>query len=195
MLTAMLAAEAHPCVIGSIATALGQLHTPLAFDQLYALRGHPDASVRLMVAVWLPWSFTDPPEPHGVDALLALMEDEDSDVRDWATMALGIRPEIDSPEVRAALVARVRDTDEETRSEALAGPARRQDACVLEPLIAKLSSGRVGWNDLEAAEELADPQLVPALEGLREWWPGDSEYEQELLEQTIARCRAGSPPA
>jgi HEAT repeat protein len=58
-------------------------------------------------------------------ALRALSADPDSDVRDWATFDLA-ESELSDPETIDALLARVDDSDDDTRAEAIYGLARRQ---------------------------------------------------------------------
>ena len=60
-------------------------------------------------------------------------------MRDWATTGIGQCVELDSPEIRAALLHRVDDEDVFTQVEAMHGLARRRDARVLPPLIQALS--------------------------------------------------------
>ena len=66
-------------------------------------------------------------EAEAIDALVALTADSDSDVRDWATFAIGTLSEHDSPQIRDALAARLTDEDIGVRDEAMAGLARRRD--------------------------------------------------------------------
>ena len=78
---------------------------------------------------------------------------------------------MDTPEIRAALSARVIDEDMVTRGEALRGLALRHDERALEPLIAELdvmcakdADNRLGDDTLlEAAFYLGNPRLLPVL--------------------------------
>jgi|RhiMetdeSRZDD1v2_1073273.scaffolds.fasta_scaffold80101_2 hypothetical protein len=49
--------------------------------------------------------------------LIELSRDVEPGARDWATFGLGTYSKIDSPEIRAALLARLADEDDETRGE------------------------------------------------------------------------------
>ena len=66
-------------------------------------------------------------------ALIALSADDDLDVRDWATFALGTLSEDDGAPLRDALAARLDDEDEDVRLEAVHGLALRGDARAAEP--------------------------------------------------------------
>jgi HEAT repeat protein len=105
-----------------------------------------------------------------IKALIELSRDKDSDVRDWATFGIGTMIDTDTHEIREALLARVTDPDDDTRGEALVGLARRKDERVLEPLINELTGESVGLLAIEAAEELGNPRLGPALLSLKEAW-------------------------
>jgi HEAT repeat protein len=116
-----------------------------------------------------------------------LSQDLDARVRDWSTFGLGTQLEVDTPEILAALLARVEDIDADTRAEALAGLAKRRDLRVVVPLRRALESGTVGSLEVEAAGELGSGQLLDALEKLRSWW----NVDRELLENAISRCSGG----
>jgi HEAT repeat protein len=121
--------------------AFGHLGNRRCEPDLVALRNHPDDVIRHGVAFAL--CGTD--RPASVSALLELMEDRDAEVRDWATTSIGGVVSLEGPEIRAALLRRVTDTDEITLAEALHGLARRRDERVVPRLIAELTAG---W-DLE----------------------------------------------
>jgi hypothetical protein len=83
-------------------------------------------------------------------------------VRDWACMGLGDQlRDLDSPELRAALVARLDDIDLDTRCQAMCGLALRRDPRVLRYVRNALarSSGNLSRLELLSAGALGDPSL------------------------------------
>lgn len=131
----------------------------------------------------------DDPLSQPVAMLQALMIDGDKDVRDWATFSLGTLSDADSPEVRSALFARLSDTDEETRLEAMIGLARRRDLRALPVVLAELDRDEVACSAIEAAGALALPQLVAPLQAIKEWWS-----DRDWIEEAIARCSGLGDP-
>lgn len=101
-------------------------------------------------------------------------------VRDWATFALGSGKFVengvwryhDSPEIRAALRGRLKDTYEEARREAVWGLARRKDPLGLKLLLGHLQSESSWSGDKDAAEEIlgatSDTPIEELCQGLRE---------------------------
>ena len=106
--------------------------------------------------------------------LLGLTADPDDGVRDWATFEVAhlgtwLDPN-DIEDVRAALWARVNETHGEIEDEALYGLAVRKAPGAFELLEERLRGRGVSPYLIDAAEELADPRLLPALRVLGEWW-------------------------
>lgn len=183
----LLSKEKHPVVLHSIGVALGHLKDPRAIEPLIRLKAHPDGDVRFGVVYGLlGWE-----NQGAVDALIELCSDADTEVRNWATFGLGSLIDGDTPEVREALLRGVDDEDAEIRGEALVGLARRKDERVIEPLIRELEAipqASEWWDHLlEAAAELADSRLCPALLGLR----GEVGGKECGLEEAIAACQCG----
>jgi HEAT repeats len=178
-------------VLRAALRALGRFRDPRALNDVAQYVSHPDAAVRFDVAVSLPHVASDGfEEPEAVAALLALMEDTDPAVRDWATFGLGVLMETDTPEIRDALLRRTDDEDGDAAGEALVGMARRKDPRCLNLIVKRLEDGDVGNLIVEAAEELADPGCLPALYTLRaeKWHEGDSRGG--LLASAIEACEA-----
>jgi HEAT repeat protein len=184
ILSKTLAAEADPLVLEAIGIALGHLKDPRAPELLATLSNHSSADVRLGVV----YGISGLESQEAVKLLIRLSSDEDDAVRDWATFGLGSMTDFDSAELRAALMERITDANDEARLEALLGLARRKDVRVIEPLIEELTSENVGLLALEAAEEAADFRLLPPLLLLKESWIDDKDRHTERLERALQSC-------
>ena len=79
------------------------------------------------------------------DALVELTTDPEPGIRDWATFALGTLSPEDTPTLRDALAARLDDSDDSTRIEAVHGLALRGDTRALDAVLDLL--GEVGPHD------------------------------------------------
>jgi HEAT repeat protein len=181
----LLEVETEEEPLNAICVALGHLHDPMAIAALSRLCSHPSAAVRYGVVFGL-LSFA---EDLAIKTLIRLSGDQDSLVRDWATFGLGTQIDADTAEIRDALFHRLADVDEVTRGEALVGLARRKDPRVVEPLINELGSyheSEHGGYSLAAAEEIADPRLLPVLLQLRQASTGQDEGLDEAI-----RCCSG----
>jgi HEAT repeat protein len=110
ILIAELDQAVDPRLLQAAVTALAHLGDGRALTPVLRHAAHRDADVRQAVAFTLP-SITDQqdPAPEVVDALIELSEDADEAVRDWSTFGLADLLDTDSPEVRAALAARLGD--------------------------------------------------------------------------------------
>ena len=118
------------------------------------------------------------------------MEDPDPGVRDWATFGLGSLLDVDTAEVREALLARVDDVGGDTAGEALVGLARRKDPRALDPINRWLASTDAGNLIVEAAAELADPRSLPALYALRDGGWQREDVRGSVLEVAIEACES-----
>jgi HEAT repeat protein len=184
ILAGMLSSESDPDVFSAVAVAFGHLHDSRAIRLLAPLIGHPDSDVRLGIVHGL----SQHEDPVAIAALIELSRDAVDEVRDWATFGLGSMISTDTPEIREALFARVSDSYDDARCEALVGLAKRKDGKVLGPLINELASQSIGLMALEAAEELGDPCLRPALLQLKEEWRLDGGPHIEQLNRALASC-------
>jgi len=184
VLAGMLIGESDPDVLVAIGVACGHLHDPRAIRLLAPLKNHPDEDVREAVVNGI----SRHEDALAIQTLIELSRDENEDVRDWATFGLGSMIETNTPEIRDALLARVTDPHDDARGEALVGLARRKDARVLDPLIEELTSESVGLLALEAAEDLGDPRLGPALMLLKERWDGDEDRHVGRLHHALLSC-------
>lgn len=136
----LLARETEAMVLSCAAAALQRYRGPGVLPALLALARHPDGETRLGVTIGLLYRR----EPEATACLLELSQDEDVEVRDWATFALGTLCGQDSPAIRGALLRRLEDPDRETRREAMRGLALRREARLVPYLRARLANGATG---------------------------------------------------
>jgi len=182
--------DSDPSVVQSAIFALGHRASPRAIDALMQYVDHPSADLRYAAVHGLMPHDT----PGVVEALARLSRDDDRDVRDWATFALGSQIESDSETLRAALHERVSDTDPEVRGEALRGLARRRDTSIASAVQRELEGEFHGDWAVEAAALLGDPRFLPALRELSERFSGkDAVYFRESVQDAIAACEGRRP--
>jgi HEAT repeat protein len=174
--------DADPGVVSSALFALGHLAREVNAEVLTGLADHASDDVRYALACMLPSSGVATTEA----LLIRLMSDRSADVRDWATFGLGSQTDLDSPAIRDAFLARVSDPHVDTRDEAIAALARRSDPRVLPALLQELRDESVGRLAVEAARDLAAPELLPALDALSSWW----DVDPALLAEAIEACRS-----
>ena len=119
--------------------------------------------------------------------LIRFTRDPDVSNRDWATMTLAMQ-EIDTAEVREALLAAAEDTDAVVRAEALEGLALRDKALAL-PLVKRELEGKdCAYATFQAAGLIAHPSLV---DGLRAWaGRGTASWIDSTIDDAIAACEA-----
>ena len=177
-----LADEQDPTVVGALATALGHRRDPRAIPALLDRADHPHADVRFGVVFGLMAHETQPT----LAALVTLTADADDEVRNWATFALGSQISADSPDIRAALLARLTDSHDETRGEAMVGLAERGDGSAASAIVASLSS-ELSSLALQAAALLGDPRFFAPLTALRAR-EDLTPYEETLVDEALARC-------
>jgi HEAT repeat protein len=137
----MLAQEKDVRPLSSAIHALGHLDNSEAVPLIVAYHDHQAADVRFAVACALG---AFPNHPASVQSLLHLTSDVDHDVRDWAVFGLGVLGDSDSPEIRDAFVARLDDSFEDAREEAMVSLAKRKDQRVLPVLTEKLKAAQDG---------------------------------------------------
>jgi HEAT repeat protein len=183
------AMEIHPDsdVAWSVAHALRKAAYSRSLDLLSWLGQHYDPDVRFQAMSGIANYYHNTGDADAIPALLHFMDDDNSDVKDWATFEIGSGTDIDTPEVRAALWERVRDADYDTRAEAIMGLARRGVAGVVELLAQELSSRSVGKLMVAAAAEIASPQLLQPLQSLTNWWDVDPELLRLAIQRSESR--------
>jgi HEAT repeat protein len=182
LLVLLLEAEEDENVLSAVLFAFGHLQEQECVPAAIRFATHPDPGIRYAVAYGLGGQ----DDERAISTLITLTKDPDDRVRDWATFALGSLTERDGPELRAALWARLDDSDNVTRGEALKGLAQRRDERAVEAILAELIGPDPHGTTIEAAEIAVDPRLIPALEAICPEWTG---YPRP--ERAIAACHAG----
>ncbi len=175
----------------TLVAALGHAEDPAWVPELLLYVGDDDPLVRENVASSLPIMFCgDDLSPEAVAALITLSGDVDPGVRDWATFSLGRQSTLDGEAIRNALAERLDDDGGDTRFEALLGLARRGDDRARAELRRRFDdeTATIYLMDLDAAAELADPVLLPALRRLEDDWATDHDLHTEALAYAIDRC-------
>ena len=180
----MLEIEGNQDVLESILIALSHLHMPGAIGPASLFRHHADPDIRHAVVLAL----SGHEDARAIEFLIELTKDHDAHVRDWATFALGTLVDVDTTELRQALVERLADDDDDTRGEAFVGLAKRKNPRVLPALSMELVSGSVGTLAVEAAALIGDSQLHPLLAALQGWW----DVDEDLLGEAVQACSPGA---
>lgn len=121
-LLALGSAETDLEVVAEVARALGHRQDPRALATLLGWRSHPLQRVRFFVTCSLPRCLGEEAVDRVVPALVELTRDESGAIRDYALFGL-CELEVDTPEVRAAMLARVDDRDESAARQAREGLA------------------------------------------------------------------------
>ena len=116
--------------------------------------------------------------------LIGLMRDEDHSNRDWATFLLA-QEEIDTPDVRDALIRAAKDDDEMVRAEAVLGLAKRDPILALPFAQQALHADTVASPMLEAAALCAHASLIA---DLRIWAKHSDQRFAELAADALAAC-------
>jgi HEAT repeat protein len=200
LLTALETEKASE-VLEALVVALSRLYARRAIPQLVRLAAHPAVEVRQAVAAEVihttqerGWG-DERPDSRVTAALLKLSRDSVGAVRDWACFSLG-NSELDSPKLRDAFVERLRDRHVDTRVEAIAALARRNDRRAIEPLLEIL--GRRSWrlgtwvtSDLVTfAGRTRDQRFLPYLENFQTWDLVDDDVRG--VKKAIARIKTPS---
>jgi len=161
--------DSNETVAVSAAYALAHLKGNRAINALNERKNHRNAEVRHALALGL----VGESQPGSIHTLIELSRDPDDSVRDWATFALGASTEIDSEEIRTALRARLNDSFDEARAEAIWGLAIRNDLEGLRLLLHRLESETPWPGDSSAAADIlgisqTDNSIETLIFGIRE---------------------------
>jgi HEAT repeat protein len=158
-------------VASSAAWALAHLKGDTAVSALIEVRRSADPCVRWAVAYGVAGS----ERPEAIRTLMDLMEDDDDEVRNWATFGLasayvegsGRLGTMDSTDIRTALRKRMNDPFREVRNEAVWGLAVRRDPAALRVILDRLNSAEWVAGDEMAAAEALDLDYKSPVEALR----------------------------
>jgi hypothetical protein len=120
--------------------------------------------------------------------LIAMTKDVHPANRDWATFLLA-QQDLDTDEVREALLGAADDEDGFVRAEAILGLAQRDKALALPLLQRELSGESVALPLFEAACVVADPSLLADLLAFAE--PSGNSRLDGLALEAIDACKAG----
>ena len=151
LITRILENEHNPAVLSSAIHALGHLNNEHAVPLILSYHAHPNENVRFAVAFALGCF---PNHPASVSGLLKLISDSDSDVRDWAVFGLAVQGNVDSVEIREALIRCLDDVNEDVREEAAVGLGKRQDERLVPKLRMMLDEPELKIRVAEAAGAL-----------------------------------------
>jgi hypothetical protein len=151
LVTKMLENERDPLVLDSAISALGHLDNVEGVALILRYMDHPDEDVRFSVAFALGCF---PNNDAAIKGLLTLTMDPDEDVRDWAVFGLGAQGNIDSPEIREALLRSLEDPNVNVREEAAVGLGKRWDQRLIPLLWAMLNEPELKVRVAEAAAAL-----------------------------------------
>jgi len=176
----MLERERHPLVLESAISALGHLDNVEAVALILRYMDHPDEDVRFSVAFALGCF---PNDDEAVKGLLILSLDPDEDVSDWAVFGLGVQGDVDSPEIRQALLRSLEDANINVRDEAVLGLGKRRDQRLIPVLWAMLNEP-----ELRARVAQATADLLELDEDTPEW--GASDYKAALTTNSGYRVEA-----
>jgi HEAT repeat protein len=156
ILLRMLKGEHNSEVLQAVLIALYHNEWAEVVPHALPFADHPNADVRHAAVLAL----NGHEEQAAIECLIRLSRDRDSDVRDWATFGLGSQCDLDTPEIRDALAARLDDADDDTRHEAIVGLARRQDRRAIAAIHREIAADSAGSLVFEAAELLGLPDLA-----------------------------------
>lgn len=122
---------------------------------------------------------------HNLRRLIGFTRDLDVSNRDWATMLLA-QQEIDTADVRQALLAATEDADVDVRAEALQGLAERDKQLALPLVERELAKEECGYGAFEAARLIAHPVLIGSLRNWEGRFP-DSGWD-DLVRRAVTAC-------
>lgn len=183
VLARLLECEEEKEVLVSACTAFGHLGSEKYIDKLLPLIDHSEPEVREAVVFGVMKNDTD----EVTDALTNCLDDESSEVRNWATFAFVEYNNSNRPRVTGALRRRLGDGIQEVRGEALVALAQRKDEEGFRRLKDELKSNDVSVLALEAAGIWESGELLPLLREISE----KGEPKVEEIDMAYDACAAG----
>ncbi len=120
--------------------------------------------------------------------LIEMTRDDHPANRDWATLLLS-QQDLDTPEVRDALLRAAEDENDAVRAEAIRGLARRDKGLALPPLRRELARTSVTLPIFEAATLIADPSLAGDLRAFAS--PSGDEFLDRCVLDALEACENG----
>lgn len=167
--------DAEPSVVAASLYALGHIHKG-NLDTLIGLQSSANAEIRRA----LVHALISRPEIEAIEALISFSRDDDTYCRDWATFGLGSMTTMDSPVIRDTLAARLMDSDQSTREEAIVGLARRVDQRAIEAILEALGASSAGPLVFEACAMMPNARFIPDLQAFAARNPDDKDIELAL---------------
>lgn len=129
------------------------------------------------------------PSRDDLEKLISLTRADDVADRDWAVFYLSM-VNVDSLNIRAALLEATDDDNTDVVHEAILGLARRSKELALPILKRELKDDWLSLGLTEAAEYIGDPSLAPLLRALIIEGP-EAEYLDEWAERAAKMCEEG----
>ena len=148
--------------IMSLLFAIGHNNEKLTGKQISKIvefKNHKDIGVRQGVVSTL----LSVENNKAITCLIELTNDKCTSIRDWATFGIGTQIEINNPKIIEALWNRVKDSNIETRHEAIVGLAIRNDERIKDIIINELKFGDCRTLIFEAINTLNDKIFLPYL--------------------------------
>lgn len=102
--------------------------------------------------------------PKCIDALITLMQDDNFNVRNWATFSLAQITQSNTQTIRDALFKKLSDKELEVRGEALLGLALRKDDRAVDAIIEDLQKPFYGSWIFTAITEMPNKRYLPYFE-------------------------------
>ncbi|WP_397363856.1 hypothetical protein [Olleya sp. R77988] len=181
----LLENEKSPKVISAILSSIGHNNENInenRISKLVKYKNHSFSDVRFELVLALSCLENE----NAIRTLIELSQDKHSDIRNWATWALGTQLETDSELIRTALWNRISDKDESARFEAISGLAQRKDNRITEILKKELEKiDNFGSLILESIVKFDDKSFIPLIKKQIETNRKAKKVNEDWLVDTI----------